>query len=85
MATAAPVRQNEVNQSYHDTKQGVVKPLQAIEANVVPMMQQRHAKYIGAEYLAHSLRYRLKFMHDGAVIWIDVDGRSGAIISQMGN
>jgi hypothetical protein len=31
------------------------------------------------------MRYRLKFVRGSSVIWIDVDGRSGAIIAQAGN
>ena len=83
-ALACAGRQNETYSSYRDTHQGTVKPLQSIELNVVPNMKRQGASYIGAEYNAQSLQYRLKFMHDGAVIWIDVDGRSGTIIGQAG-
>lgn len=84
LAGAHPVRQSESYASYRDTRAGAVKPLQAIEANVVPGMKRQGASYIGAEYNAQSLQYRLKFMNDGSVIWIDVDGRSGTIIGQAG-
>ena len=47
-------------------------------------MRRRGADYIGAEYDEETLRYRLKFMHDGSVIWVDVDGRNGAIIGEAG-
>jgi len=79
------VRFSEPVTPYHDTHQGTVKKLQAIEANVVPLMKKQGASYLGAEYNAQSLQYRLKFMNDGAVIWIDVDGRNGAIVGQSGH
>jgi hypothetical protein len=84
LASARPLHQNEALSSYRDTHQGTVRPLQSIEAGVVPHMKQQGASYIGAEYNAQSLQYRLKFMNDGSVIWIDVDGRSGAVVGQAG-
>ncbi len=37
----------------------------------------------GADYLGPELRgesYRLKFMQDGRVIWVDVDAATGRIV-----
>jgi hypothetical protein len=48
-------------------------------------MKRRGANYIGAEFDSDVMRYRLKFVRGSSVIWIDVDGRSGAIIAQAGN
>ncbi len=84
LGSAQSSRQSEPYASYRDTHAGVVKSLQTIEAGVVPGMKRQGASYIGAEYSPQSLQYRLKFMNDGAVIWIDVDGRSGAIIGKPG-
>jgi hypothetical protein len=84
LAAAHPAHQSEALTSYRDTHQGTVRPLQSIESSVVPNMKRQGAAYIGAEYNARALQYRLKFMNDGAVIWIDVDGRSGVIIGQAG-
>ena len=53
-------------------------------AAVVPGMKARGADYIGAEFDGQDLRYRLKFMRGSSVIWVDVDGRSGAIIGKAG-
>jgi len=83
--TGAPSHVNQTVTPYRETQQGVIKPLQAIESGVVPQMKRQGASYIGAEYNAQSLHYRLKFMNDGSVIWVDVDGRSGAIIAQSGH
>ncbi|MDE2339649.1 MAG: hypothetical protein KGL21_01070 [Alphaproteobacteria bacterium] len=83
-ATAAPVRRRDMNTPYRETRQGVLRPLSEIEASVVPGMKRRGCTYIGAEYDPNNLQYRLKFMNDGNVIWIDVDGRSGKIVAQAG-
>lgn len=83
-AQPRPHRYNEAITPYHETREGMIKPLQSIEATVVPQMKRQGAAYIGAEYDAQALRYRLKFMNDGSVIWVDVDGRNGAVVAQSG-
>jgi len=83
-AEAKPQHTSDTFTTYRDTHEGTVLRLPTIEANVVPNMKRQGASYIGAEYHAQSLQYRLKFMHDGAVIWVDVDGRSGLVIAQSG-
>jgi len=70
---------------YMGRRDGALKPLREIEAGVVPQMKRRGADYIGAEYDGGSGRYRLKFMRDGSVIWVDVDGRSGAVVARAGD
>lgn len=87
--TPPPVNQrprhfNDPVTPYHETREGMIRPLQSIEASVVPQMKRQGASYIGAEYDAQALRYRLKFMNDGSVIWVDVDGRNGAVVAQSG-
>jgi len=81
---ARPIHQSDTFTSYRDTRQGTVRSLQSIEATVIPRMKRSGASYIGAEYNGQSLQYRLKFMNDGSVIWIDVDGRSGNVVGQAG-
>ena len=51
-------------------------PLPQLERRVMPFMG-------GADYLGPELNggtYRFKFMQDGRVIWVDVDGQTGRII-----
>lgn len=38
------------------------------------------ATYLGAEFNQASNRYRLKYVKDGKVVWVDADGRTGDII-----
>ena len=38
------------------------------------------ATYLGSEFNPSSNRYRLKYVKDGKVVWVDADGRTGDII-----
>ena len=57
-------------------------PLPVIERRVRPQMGG--AAYLGPEFDSDTGNYRLKFKQQGAVIWVDVDGRSGNIIRRSG-
>ena len=81
----AQVRHGDAEAVYQGRLSGTLMPLRAIENGVVPGMKARGADYIGAEYDEEMGRYRLKFMRDGSVIWIDVDGRSGAVVGRAGD
>ena len=51
-------------------------PLPQLERRVMPFMP-------GADYLGPELNggtYRLKFLQNGRVIWVDVDSQTGRII-----
>ena len=63
-----------------EVRAGNVRSLREIEGAVLPQMQD--AQYIGPEYDPAVLVYRLKFIRDGHVIFIDVDARSGQVIRQ---
>jgi hypothetical protein len=70
---AAPPREQE--RAWEATRDGRSMPLQMLERRVVPMMG-------GADYLGPELNgdtYRFKFIQNGRVIWVDVDGQ-GRII-----
>ena len=56
---------------------GHILPLRQIEERIVPRMPG--CDYLGPEFDAATAMYRLKFMRGGSVIWVDVDGRTGAI------
>lgn len=81
--TPAPVLAgpgNEQGQVRKEMRAGNVRPLREIERKVVPMMAGM--QYLGPEYDPAALAYRLKFIRDGRVIFVDVDARSGDIIRQ---
>ena len=69
-ALADPPRDAE--RAFEERIQGRSMPLPRIEQRVMPLMG-------GADYLGPELNgggtYRLKFMQNGRVIWIDVDGQ----------
>lgn len=59
---------------------GKVLSLRQIEGMILPRM--RGKEYLGPEYDQDSKIYRLKFVDKGRVIFVDVDARTGQIISQ---
>jgi hypothetical protein len=68
--------QRDSERAFMDVQQGRAMPLPQLERRVMPQMP-------GAEYLGPELNrgtYRLKFMQDGRVIWVDVDSQTGRII-----
>ncbi len=82
---AQQARRDEQNGVRNELRKGTIQSLRQIESNIVPAMKRRGADYIGAEFDGGLLRYRLKFVRESSVIWIDVDGRSGQIIAQAGD
>ena len=73
-ALADPPR--DADKAFEATREGRSMPLPQLERRVLPFMG-------GADYLGPELNgrtYRLKFMQNGRVIWVDVDAQSGRII-----
>jgi len=72
-ALADPPRDAE--RAFEQRVQGRSMPLPSIERRVMPLMP-------GADYLGPELNgktYRLKFVRNGRVIWVDVDAATGKI------
>lgn len=82
-AADARPRDREQDQAFRATRQGRIMPLRVIESRIVPQM--RGADYLGPELDADSGRYRLKFIRDGRVIWVDVDARTGEVLGKSGD
>jgi len=72
-ALADPPRDAE--RAFRERVQGRSMPLPKIERRVMPLMPG--ADYLGPEF--NGKTYRLKFMKDGRVIWVDVDAATGKI------
>jgi hypothetical protein len=74
-ALAEPPR--DADKAFEATRRGRSMPLPQLERRVMPFMG-------GADYLGPELNgggsYRFKFMQNGRVIWVDVDGQTGRII-----
>ena len=66
----------EQERAFEATREGRSMPLPQHERRVMPFMG-------GADYLGPEIRggtYRMKFIQNGRVIWIDVDPQTGRII-----
>lgn len=66
----------EQERAFEDTRDGRSMPLPQLERRVIPFMG-------GADYLGPEIRggtYRMKFIQNGRVIWVDVDPQTGRII-----
>ena len=59
-------------------KAGNVLSLREIERRVLPSMGG--AEYLGPAYDSTKMAYRLKFIRDGRVMFVDVDARTGSVI-----
>ena len=69
-------RPRDQDRAFRATREGRSMPLPMIERRVRPHMG-------GADYLGPELKgetYRLKYMQDGRVIWVDVDAATGRIV-----
>lgn len=77
MALAEP--KNEQGQVREQQRAGHVRSLRDIEKRVLPKMEGM--QYLGPEYDATAMAYRLKFIENGRVVFVDVDARSGQVIA----
>ncbi|GAA0638323.1 MAG: hypothetical protein A2792_13025 [Sphingomonadales bacterium RIFCSPHIGHO2_01_FULL_65_20] len=75
-------RRGEQSEAREQFMAGQVKSLREIEGRILPRM--RGMQYLGPEYDADTQVYRLKFLDNGRVIFVDVDARTGAILRQAG-
>ena len=75
-------RRTDQWRAFEQRREGRILPLPEIEGRVVPRM--RGAEYIGSDFDGASGVYTLKFVRDGQVIWVDVDGRSGQVLGRTG-
>ncbi|HET9629068.1 MAG TPA: PepSY domain-containing protein [Novosphingobium sp.] len=79
-ATDAAAPGDAQGQVRRDMRAGNVLPLRQIEQIVLPTMPGM--QYLGPEYDPIAMAYRLKFINQGRVVFVDVDARSGQIISR---
>jgi hypothetical protein len=75
-ALADPPR--DADRAFDAKRQGRAMPLPKIERRVMPFMGG--ADYLGPEF--NGDRYRLKFVKEGRVIWVDVDAATGRILGR---
>lgn len=70
---------NEQGQVREQRKTGSVRSLRQIEQLILPRM--KGMQYLGPEYDPIAMAYRLKFIKDGRVEFVDVDARSAKILN----
>jgi hypothetical protein len=73
-ALADPPRDSQ--RAFEGRRQGRSMPLPQLERRVIPFMGG--ADYLGPEITGQT--YRMKFIQNGRVIWVDVDPQTGRII-----
>ena len=74
-------RPRDQDRAFRNKREGRSMPLPQLERRVRPHMG-------GADYLGPELRgetYRLKYMQEGRVIWVDVDAATGRIVRKSGD
>jgi hypothetical protein len=76
-------RRSEQVRAYEETKQGRILSPRVVEAKVTPTMKDY--QYLGFDLDFGSGIYTLKFLRDGNVVWVEVDGHSGQILGRTGN
>jgi hypothetical protein len=74
--------QRDQQRAWEARREGRILPLPEIERRVVPTMPG--AQYLGPELDPDTGIYTLKFLRNGTIIWVRVDGRSGQIIGRTG-
>jgi hypothetical protein len=70
----------EQGEARRDAQAGNIMRSGEIEARILPTM--RDAEYLGFAYDATAKAYRLRFIKDGRVTYVDVDARTGRIIGK---
>jgi hypothetical protein len=70
----------EQGEARREVDRGTIMRSGEIEAKILPQM--RNAEYLGFAYDSTARAYRLKFIKDGRVTYVDVDARTGRIIGR---
>ncbi len=84
-ASAHPLRDRQDGTAPTSKRQAKTRslPVREIERRVIPRLPG--AQYLGFDFDPDTDIYTLKFLRNGSVIWVDVDGRTGNIVRRTGN
>lgn len=66
--------------AYVARREGRAVSLREIERRVIPQLPG--AQYLGADYDEGAAVYTLKFLREGRVIWVEVDGSTGQVVGR---
>jgi hypothetical protein len=79
-ASAQELPLGDQGEARREARAGTQLPLREIERRILPQMQG--SEYLGPAYDASARAYRLKFIRDGRVTYVDVDARTGRVIGR---
>lgn len=77
-APALAQKRSDQGEARKEMRAGNVLSLRQIEARVLPTMPG--SEYLGPAYDSTAMAYRLKFIRDGRVTYVDIDARSGRVL-----
>ena len=77
-APVAALTRTDQGEARKEMRAGNILRSREIEARILPTM--RGAEYLGFAYDSTAMAYRLKFIRDSKVIFVDVDARTGRIL-----
>jgi len=83
--TASPLlaqSRDDQGEARKEMRAGNVLPLREIERRVVSPLKAQGHEYLGPAYDSTAMAYRLKFIKDGRVSFVDVDARTGRILQR---
>ena len=72
--------QSDQGEARREAQAGTQLSLREIERRILPQMQG--SEYLGPAYDSTARAYRLKFIRDGRVTYVDVDARTGRVIGR---
>jgi hypothetical protein len=75
-------RRADQDRARDQMRAGAIRPLRDIQQQWRQGMPGYD--FLGSDYDPGAGSYRLKFLRDGSVLWIDVDGRTGREIGRRG-
>jgi uncharacterized membrane protein YkoI len=79
-ASAQDQLRGDQGEARREALAGTQLSLREIERKILPQMNG--AEYLGPAYDSTARAYRLKFIRDGRVSFVDVDARTGRIIGR---
>ncbi len=71
---------SDQGEARREAQAGTQLSLREIERRILPQM--RGSEYLGPAYDSTARAYRLKFIRDGRVTYVDVDARTGRVIGR---
>jgi uncharacterized membrane protein YkoI len=79
-ATAQEMSLGDQGEARREAQAGTQLSLREIERRILPQMNG--SEYLGPAYDSTARAYRLKFIREGRVTYVDVDARTGRIIGR---